>query len=71
MVLAIHRAYLAAGSDAIETNTFNCDRISLHDYGLQNDVAELNDAAAKLARQAADEFWTPAEAALRDRLHRS
>jgi 5-methyltetrahydrofolate--homocysteine methyltransferase len=61
VVLGIHRAYLAAGSDAIETNTFNCDRISLHDYGLQNDVAALNTAAAKLARQAADEFWTPAK----------
>jgi 5-methyltetrahydrofolate--homocysteine methyltransferase len=58
VVLAIHRAYLAAGSDAIETNTFNCDRISLHDYGLENDVRELNVTAAKLARQAADEFWT-------------
>ena len=61
IVLDIHRAYLTAGSDAIETNTFNCDRISLQDYGLQNDVAALNTIAAKLARQAADEFWTPAK----------
>jgi len=61
VVLAIHRAYLAAGSDAIETNTFNCDRISLRDYGLQDDVSALNAAAARLARQAADEFWTPAK----------
>ena len=61
VVLAIHRAYLTAGSDAIETNTFNCDSISLHDYGLQNDVRELNTAAAKLARQAADEFTTAAK----------
>ena len=58
VVLDIHRAYLATGSDAIETNTFNCDRISLHDYGLQDDVRELNVTAAKLARQATDEFWT-------------
>ena len=58
VVLAIHRAYLAAGSDAIETNTFNCDRISLRDYGLEHDVRELNTTAAKLARRAADEFWT-------------
>jgi len=58
VVLDIHRAYLAAGSDAIETNTFNCDSISLNDYGLQNDVRELNITAAKLARQAADESWT-------------
>ena len=61
VVLDIHRAYLAAGSDAIETNTFNCDRISLADYGLQHDVAELNRTAAQLARRAADEFWTPAK----------
>src|ERR1017187_6031733 len=47
VVLAIHRAYLTAGSDAIETNTFNCDSISLHDYGLQNDVRELNITAAE------------------------
>ena len=61
VVLDIHRAYLAAGSDAIETNTFNCDSISLHDYGLQDDVRELNVAAAQLARRAADEFWTAAK----------
>jgi 5-methyltetrahydrofolate--homocysteine methyltransferase len=61
VVLAIHRAYLAAGADAIETNTFNCDAISLHDYGLQNDVSELNTTAAKLARQAAGEFATAAK----------
>ena len=58
VVLDIHRAYLAAGSDAIETNTFNCDSISLQDYGLQADVRALNVAAARLARQAADEFST-------------
>ena len=61
VVLDIHRAYLTAGADAIETNTFNCDAISLHDYGLQNDVRELNITAAKLARQAADEFSTAAK----------
>jgi 5-methyltetrahydrofolate--homocysteine methyltransferase len=58
VVLDIHRAYLAAGSDAIETNTFNCDSISLRDYGLENDVRELNVTAAKLARRAADEYWS-------------
>jgi 5-methyltetrahydrofolate--homocysteine methyltransferase len=61
VVLGIHRAYLAAGSDVIETNTFNCDRISLGDYALQDDVHALNVAAAKLARAAADEFATPAK----------
>jgi 5-methyltetrahydrofolate--homocysteine methyltransferase len=58
VVLAIHRSYFAAGSDVVETNTFNGDRISLGDYGLEEDVYELNTAAAKLARQAADEFTT-------------
>ncbi len=61
VVREIHRAYLAAGSDAIETNTFNCDRISLGDYGLANDVYELNVTAARLARQAAEEFSTSAK----------
>ncbi|MGA2196246.1 MAG: homocysteine S-methyltransferase family protein, partial [Bryobacteraceae bacterium] len=60
VVTEIHRAYLEAGSDAIETNTFNCDRISLGDYGLSNDVYELNVTAARLARQAAAEFSTGA-----------
>jgi 5-methyltetrahydrofolate--homocysteine methyltransferase len=60
VVREIHRAYLEAGSDAIETNTFNCDRISLGDYGLANDVYELNVTAARLARQAAEEFSTGA-----------
>ncbi|MGA3016397.1 MAG: methionine synthase [Bryobacteraceae bacterium] len=60
VVTEIHRAYLEAGSDAIETNTFNCDRISLGDYGLSGDVYELNVTAAKLAREAAEEFSTGA-----------
>jgi 5-methyltetrahydrofolate--homocysteine methyltransferase len=59
VVLGIHRAYFQAGSDVVETNTFNCDRISLGDYGLESEVYALNAAAARLARQAADEFETP------------
>jgi len=58
-VLGIHRKYLACGADVIETNTFNCDRISLSDFGLQDEVYALNVTAAKLARQAAAEFSTP------------
>src|ERR1035437_6433751 len=60
VVLEIHRAYLEAGAYGIETNTFNCDRISLGDYGLSGDVYELNVTAAKLARQAAEEYSTGA-----------
>ncbi len=56
VVLGIHRAYLEAGADIIETNTFGCTRIVLTEYGLAGDVHELNLAAARLARQAADEF---------------
>lgn len=52
----IHRAYLAAGADIIETNTFNATSISMADYDMQPYVREINLAAAQLARQAADEF---------------
>jgi 5-methyltetrahydrofolate--homocysteine methyltransferase len=51
----IHRAYLDAGADILETNTFNATRISLADYGLEHDVREINRAAAEIARGAADE----------------
>ncbi|MGA7545656.1 MAG: homocysteine S-methyltransferase family protein, partial [Methyloceanibacter sp.] len=53
----IHNAYLAAGTDIIETNTFNTQAISQSDYGLEDIAYELNVAAAKLARDAAD-AWT-------------
>jgi len=52
----IHRAYLAAGADIIETNTFNSNSISQADYGTAALVPELNYRAARLARHAADEF---------------
>ncbi|MBO7130675.1 MAG: homocysteine S-methyltransferase family protein, partial [Fibrobacterales bacterium] len=55
VILSIHRAYLEAGADIVETNTFNANRISQRDYGQEGRVAELNLAAAKLARQAVDE----------------
>jgi len=50
----IHRAYLRAGSDLIETNTFNAQRISLADYGMQSLAYELNFESARLARAACD-----------------
>ena len=52
----IHRAYLEAGADIIETDTFNGTAVSLEEFGLQDHVFELNRAAAELARHAADEF---------------
>jgi 5-methyltetrahydrofolate--homocysteine methyltransferase len=54
----IHRAYLEAGADIIETNTFNSTAISLADYQQQDLVYEFNFAAARLAREAADDYST-------------
>lgn len=52
----IHRKYLEAGADLIETNTFNAQRISMQDYGLADKCRDINLAAAKIARQLADEY---------------
>ncbi|MGH8211272.1 MAG: homocysteine S-methyltransferase family protein, partial [Steroidobacteraceae bacterium] len=56
IITAIHRAYLEAGSDIIETNTFNSSSISQSDYGAEALVPELNYRGASLARKVADEF---------------
>jgi 5-methyltetrahydrofolate--homocysteine methyltransferase len=55
LVLDVHRRYLDAGADITTTNTFTATSIGQSDYGLQDLVREMNVAAAKLARQAADE----------------
>src|SRR5690606_12834374 len=57
IIANIHEEYLAAGADIIETNTFNAQRISLADYGMEECAYEINVAAAQLAREAAD-AWT-------------
>jgi 5-methyltetrahydrofolate--homocysteine methyltransferase len=57
VISAIHDEYLAAGADIIETCTFNATAIAQADYGLELVVREMNAAAARLARQAAD-AWT-------------
>src|SRR5690625_2448833 len=54
----IHEAYLEAGSDIIETNTFNSTSVSQADYGLADLAYELNVASARLAREAADRYST-------------
>ncbi len=54
VIREIHTQYAAAGADFIETNTFNSTSISQADYGMEGLVTELNLAAAKLAREAAD-----------------
>ncbi|HKG21870.1 MAG TPA: homocysteine S-methyltransferase family protein, partial [Blastocatellia bacterium] len=58
VVLDIHRGYLEAGADIIETNTFGGTSIVLAEYGLEDAVFELNKRAAELARQAASELST-------------
>jgi 5-methyltetrahydrofolate--homocysteine methyltransferase len=60
-ISAIHRAYLEAGADIIETNSFQGSPIVLAEYGLGDRVGELNVQAAQLARKAADEFSTAAK----------
>lgn len=59
VISEIHRAYLEAGADILETNTFNSTRLSQSDYGMEALAAELNREGARLARQAADAFSTP------------
>ena len=55
-VRAVHMAYLEAGADIIETNTFNSNAVSQADYGLEDRVYDLAFAGAKVAREAADEM---------------
>jgi 5-methyltetrahydrofolate--homocysteine methyltransferase len=52
----IHESYLEAGADCIETNTFGSNRFKLDEYGYGNQTVEFNKKAARLARDAADEF---------------
>ena len=59
VVETIHRRYLEAGADIIETNTFNCQRISQADYHLENEVGRMAYEAARIARRLADEYTTP------------
>ena len=56
VIEGIHRSYLEAGADIIETDTFNAQRISMEDYGMAGIVREMNLAAARLARKAADDY---------------
>ncbi len=59
VISEIHAAYLAAGADIIETNTFGATSIAQEDYGLGHIAREMNLAAARLAREAADRCSTP------------
>src|SRR5690606_26733205 len=59
LIARMHREYLEAGADAIETNSFGSLRATLGEYGLGDRARELNEKAARIARQAADEAATP------------
>ncbi len=59
IVRDIHRKYLEAGADIIETNTFNAQRISMGDFGMQDYCREMNLAAAQIAREVAEEYSSP------------
>jgi len=56
VIAGIHHAYLEAGADIIETNTFNSTAISQADYGAEALVPELNYRAARIARDTVDQF---------------
>ncbi|HEX7118421.1 MAG TPA: bifunctional homocysteine S-methyltransferase/methylenetetrahydrofolate reductase, partial [Longimicrobiales bacterium] len=55
LVKEIHRAYVQAGAELVETNSFGANRVKLAQYGLEDRVAELNERAARLAREAVGE----------------
>jgi 5-methyltetrahydrofolate--homocysteine methyltransferase len=57
-IYGIHRAYLEAGADILETNSFGSSRVVLAEYGLQDKALEISRASAALARRAADELST-------------
>jgi len=59
IILDIHKGYLEAGADLITTNTFNANRISMADYGMENHVYEMNFQSAKLAARAIKMFENP------------
>ncbi|PXY30192.1 methionine synthase [Prauserella coralliicola] len=59
VVRGIHRGYLAAGADAVETNTFGANFANLAEYDIADRIFELSEAGARLAREVADEFAEP------------
>ncbi len=56
-IVAIHRAYLEAGAEAVETNSFGANEVKLAEYGLAHEAEEINVAAARLARRAVEEAY--------------
>ena len=64
VIRSIHRQYIEAGADIITTNTFSANRISQHEYGCEDVAYEMALAGARIAREVADEYLTPQQAAL-------
>ncbi len=61
VVREIHEGFLKAGVDALETNTFGSNRIKLAEYGVADQIVEVNTAAVKLARELALKYSTPGQ----------
>ena len=59
LVQAVHRAYIAAGAEVIETNTFAANRVRLADYGLEKKVRDINFRGVKIAREAKEVSGEP------------
>jgi 5-methyltetrahydrofolate--homocysteine methyltransferase len=57
IITGIHKQYLAAGADIIETNTFNAQRISMADYHMEELCTEINIAAVACAKKAIEEYF--------------
>src|SRR5919107_877437 len=58
VIEGIHRQYLEAGAELIETNSFNGHPVSLSEFQLEDSASRINRAAAEIARRAADAHWT-------------
>ncbi len=61
VLLDIHRSFLSVGCDAVMTNTFGASKLTLGEFGIAARTFEMNQAAARVARRAADEFSRPAQ----------
>ncbi|KZB88119.1 methionine synthase [Amycolatopsis regifaucium] len=59
VVRSVHRGYLEAGADLVETNTFGANYANLAEYGIPDRIFELSEVGARLAREVADEYATP------------
>src|SRR5262245_44386199 len=59
IVLGVHEAYLGAGADCVETNTFGANLGNLGEYGIEHRIRELSASGARLAREAVDAASTP------------